>query len=94
MKKKHVYNRSTGRNYGSGSYDDRYGEKTRDDRSQRNKARRMMYNFLEEKYGKARADKMMKGKDVDHIHTIKEGGKNTISNLRLTTPKKNRGRKE
>lgn len=94
MSKEHVYNKTTGRKYGSGSYDDRYGEKTSDDRSQRNKARRIMFSFLENKYGKARAKEMMKGKDVDHKKTIKSGGNNSISNLRLTTPKKNRGRKE
>lgn len=92
MKKKHVYNKTTGRNYAG--YDDKYGERTVDDRSQRNKARRIMRNFLTEKYGKTRADQMMKGKDVDHIHTIKDHGGNSIKNLRLTTPKKNRGRKE
>ena len=92
--KKHVYNKSTGRDYSSGSYDDRYGEQTSDDRSQRNKARRRMFNFLKEKYGETRAKDMMRGRDVDHIKTVKDGGSNIITNLRLSTPKKNRGRKE
>lgn len=90
--KKHVYNKFTGRDYDG--YDKSYGKKTSDDRSQRNKARREMLKFLTNKYGKARAEKMMKGKDVDHIHTLKKGGSNSIKNLRLLTPKKNRGRKE
>ena len=37
---------------------------------------------------------MMKGKDVDHIKSIRKGGANTKSNLRLLTPAKNRGDKK
>lgn len=52
-------------------------------RSQRNKARRLM----EHKVGAA----AIKGKDVDHKKMIKNGGSNAPSNLRLQSPKKNRG---
>ena len=93
-KSKHVYNKTTGRSYKEGSYDDNYGERTVDDRSQRNQARAEMKSFLTEKYGAKRAKDMMRGKDVDHIKSIKHGGSNSIKNLRLISPKKNRGRKE
>lgn len=50
---------------------------------QRDKARREM----EKKHGKA----ALKGKDVDHKVPIRSGGTNAASNLRITTPAKNRG---
>jgi len=89
MKRK--YNASTGRDY---SYDRAYNKKTIKQRSQRNKARREVFNMLEEKYGASKAKAMMKGKDVDHIKSIRKGGANTKSNLRLLTPAKNRGDKK
>lgn len=52
-------------------------------RSERNKARRGM----EKEVGKA----ALKGKDVDHKKMLKDGGSNARSNLRITTPHKNRG---
>ena len=52
-------------------------------RSERNKARREM----EKEVGKA----ALKGKDVDHKKMLKDGGSNARSNLRVTTPHKNRG---
>jgi hypothetical protein len=52
-------------------------------RSQRNKARRMM----EKKHGKD----ALKGKDVDHKTPIRDGGSNSVSNLRLMDKSKNRG---
>lgn len=52
-------------------------------RSEQNKARRMM-----EKAGKVRKGD---GKDVDHKRPLDKGGKTTMSNLRVTTPAKNRG---
>lgn len=52
-------------------------------RSQRNKARREMAKEV----GAA----ALKGKDVDHRVPIKKGGSNSRSNLRLQTPKENRG---
>lgn len=93
-KKKHVYNASTGRKYGPGTVDYAYGKKTSKKRSQRNKARRVMLSILTKRYGsKAKAKAAMKGKDVDHKTPISKGGKNTPSNLRLQSRKKNRGRK-
>ena len=53
-------------------------------RAARVKARRLM----EKKYGKS----AIKGKDVDHKKALKDGGETTLSNLRLLSPKKNRGR--
>lgn len=52
-------------------------------RVQRDKARREM----EKKHGKA----ALKGKDVHHKVPIRSGGTNAASNLRVTTPAKNRG---
>lgn len=52
-------------------------------RSMRNKARRIM----QQKYGKA----ALRGKDVDHIKRVVDGGTNAISNLRLRPPHLNRG---
>lgn len=48
-----------------------------------NKARTMM----EEKHGKA----ALKGKDVDHVRPQRSGGATTMSNLRISSVKKNRG---
>lgn len=93
MAKKHVYNKSTGRKYGPGSYDHAYGKKTSKQRSQRNKARRAVRAALVSKYGAKKAAQMLKGKDVDHVKPIAKGGKNGLSNLRVTSKKKNRGRK-
>lgn len=92
-KKKHVYNKSTGRKYGPGSYDHAYGKKTSKQRSQRNKARRAVRASLAAKYGAKKAASMLKGKDVDHIKPIAKGGKNGKSNLRISTKRANRGRK-
>jgi hypothetical protein len=89
--KKHIYNKSTGRRYGG--YDRRYGKKTVEHRSQRNKARRIVLASLIKKYGTTRAKAMMKGKDVDHKKPIAAGGSNRLSNLRLLDPEKNRGLK-
>lgn len=50
----------------------------------RKRARRAM----EKKHGKA----ALKGKDVDHKRPLSKGGTNAPSNLRITTPAKNRGR--
>ena len=53
-------------------------------RAARNKARRM----IEKKVGKA----ALVGKDVDHIRSVKAGGKSVLSNLRVMSVNKNRGR--
>lgn len=52
-------------------------------RSERNKARRIMTKRV----GKA----ALKGKDVNHIRMVKDGGTNAPSNLNIETPHKNRG---
>lgn len=54
-------------------------------RSARNKARRLMIKKL----GK----KAVEGKDVDHKHSLKGGGSNRISNLRIRSVHANRGDK-
>lgn len=55
-------------------------------RAKRNAARRIM-----EKAGKVRK---FDGRDVDHVKSLKKGGSNRKSNLRVTSRKKNRSRKE
>ena len=52
-------------------------------RAQRNAARRAM----EKKVGKA----ALKGKDVDHVKPIRNGGGNGHGNLRVRSVKANRG---
>ena len=54
-------------------------------RAANNKARRMMIK----KVGKA----ALRGKDVHHIHAQKNGGKTTMSNLRVMSRSKNRAKK-
>lgn len=54
-------------------------------RAARNKARAMM----KKKLGAA----AIKGKDVDHIRPLKNGGKTRLSNLRVMSKSKNRARK-
>jgi hypothetical protein len=51
----------------------------------RNKAR---YDMVK-RYG----EKMMAGKDVDHIHPLAAGGSNRPSNWRLRDPRQNQGDK-
>lgn len=89
---KRVNNKSTGRDY---SYDKKYQSSPSQikKRSQRNKARREVFNTLKEKIGESAAKKKMDGMDVDHKKPIKSGGTNKKSNLRLLTPHKNRGLK-
>jgi len=53
------------------------------DRSERNKARRIM----EKKVGA----KAIEGKDVNHKRKVIDGGTNAPSNLNIQTKKKNRG---
>lgn len=77
-------NKKTGRNY---AYDKEYqkSQKQVKNRVKRNAARREMT--------KTRGKAAMKGKDVDHKKALSKGGGNGKKNLRLTSPKKNRGRK-
>lgn len=51
-------------------------------------ARKQARRIMERKYGKA----ALKGKDVDHIKPLEKGGTNTLSNLRIISPSKNRAR--
>lgn len=62
-----------------------YDRAHRKDTQLRVEARRIMKHKL----GAA----AIKGKDVDHKLSIKGGGKNTASNLRLRNPSANRGDK-
>lgn len=77
-------NKATGRDY---SYDTKYqnSKKQVANRVKRNAARRAMTA--------AKGKAALKGKDVDHKRPLKSGGSNAKSNLRVTTKKKNRGRK-
>lgn len=54
-------------------------------RSKRNGARRLMIK----KHGKAK----LKGKDVDHKKPLKNGGSNSMKNLRIRSVSENRGDK-
>lgn len=90
MKKKRIYNKSTGRDY---TKDKIYNKKTVKDRVERNKARRLVKRRLEKRYGKRKAASILKGKDVDHIRPIRSGGKTTKKNIRLISRSKNRARK-
>ena len=62
-------------------------------RAERNKARRAFHRQLTDKYGEAVADKMMKGKDVDHKKPLSQGGSTKMSNLRLRSEHSNRADK-
>ena len=77
-------NKATGRDY---SYDTTYEDRPEQvkNRVKRNRARREMAK----KKGKA----ALKGKDVDHKKPLSKGGSNSPKNLRVTSKKKNRGRK-
>lgn len=66
----------------------------RKDRAARNKARRDIERQLIAKHGKAVAEKMMAGKDVDHKKALAEGGSYKASNLRLRSIHANRGDKD
>jgi len=65
-------------------------------RAARNRARLKVYKSLKEKYGAAKAKRMMKGKDVDHktplVNKVSEK-KQSLKNLRLRDPSENRGDK-
>jgi hypothetical protein len=52
-------------------------------RSERNQARRIV--------AKRDGAAAIKGKDVNHIKMVKDGGTNAPSNLNIETPHKNRG---
>jgi len=90
--KKRVNNKSTGRDY---SYDKKYQSSPEQikKRTARNAARAEIKKELENRYGKTEANRMLKGKDVDHKKTLKDGGSNKRSNLRLIDKSKNRARK-
>lgn len=80
--------------YKSGSRELAYRKSHSADRSKANQARRVMKAHLTEKYGAAKAESMMKGKDVNHKKPISKGGTNSISNLELSSKKKNRSDKK
>jgi len=69
-------------------------EKRKRERAARNRARYAYLKKLTDKYGAARARKMMEGKDVNHIKSLAEGGKNHLSNYELKSARSNRADKE
>ena len=77
-------NKATGRDY---DYDKDY------QKSKKQVANRVKRNAARREMTKTKGKAAMKGKDVDHKKPLTKGGSNRKSNLRLTTPKKNRGRK-
>jgi hypothetical protein len=65
-------------------------------RAARNRARLKVYKSLKEKYGAAKAKKLLKNKDVDHINPLVNKvteKKQSLKNLRLRDPSENRGDK-
>lgn len=91
-KKKHVYNKSTGRSY---AYDKKYQKSRAQVRNRvaRNRARREMLRHLTNVHGKVKAKIMMKDKDVDHKRALSKGGSRfKVQNRTLITMKKNRGK--
>ena len=74
-------------------YDKAYGKVTVAHRVKRNQARAAMRKKLTEQYGAARAEQMMKGKDVAHIKPVSKEGTNAPSKLKLQPKGANRGRK-
>ncbi len=91
-KKKHVYNKSTGRTY---KYDKKYQSSPEQVRNRvaRNRARREMLRHLTNVHGKVKAKIMMKDKDVDHKKALSKGGSRfSVQNRHLLTVKKNRGK--
>lgn len=92
-KRRKPYNKAHGRRYKKGSYDYRNNNTTtaRRNRNLRLKARRRKLKSLTKRYGKAKAKRMMKGKDVAHKRSLRSGGSNKASNTRLMSRKKNRG---
>lgn len=65
----------------------------REARRERKKARRLMMKMLTKRHGKAVAERMMKGKDVDHKKPLGAGGSSRPSNLRLRSEHSNRADK-
>lgn len=79
-------------NKNKAKYDKAYGKATIAHRSKRNQARAIMEDVLTDRYGEARAKKMMEGKDVAHKVPLTKGGTNAPSNLKLQSQAENRGR--
>ena len=77
-------NKATGRDY---SYDKEY------QKSKKQVANRVKRNAARRAVTAAKGKAAVRGKDVDHKKPLKSGGSNAKSNLRITTKKKNRGRK-
>ena len=80
---KRVFNKSTGRDYKSEYARYQGTPEQKKKRAERNAARATMI-----KAGKAHKGD---GKEVDHKRTLKNGGTNAKSNLRVISQKKNRG---
>lgn len=80
-------------NSAKAKYDKAYNKRTVADRVKRNQARAMVLKELTAKYGASRAASMMKGKDVAHNKSVRSGGGNSKSNLKLQSVAVNRGRK-
>ncbi len=74
-------------------YDKAYNKKTIADRVKRKQARAAVRKELTQKYGASKAESMMKGKDVAHIKSVRSGGGNSKSNIKLQAVAANRGRK-
>lgn len=66
----------------------------KENRAARNRARRKVFNALKERHGEAKALLMIRGKDIDHIKPLSQGGSKTdMSNLRIRNRKENQSDK-
>lgn len=68
-------------------------EYARDHASPEQKKRRALRNAARATMKKTVGAQALRGKDVDHKKSLSNGGTNSKSNLRVTSIKKNRGRK-
>lgn len=93
MNKRKDSNKATGRNY---TYDDKYESSATQikNRESRNLARKHALESVAKTHGLDAAKKALKGKDIDHIKSLKGGGSRTAkSNLRVRSIHANRGDK-
>lgn len=93
-KSRKPYNKTTGRKYTKGSYDHKYNNspKARANRNARMRNRRAAITALAKKHGRAKAEAMVKGKELDHKKALSKGGSNSAKNLKFISAKKNRAK--
>lgn len=92
--KRKPYNKSTGRRYGPGTTDYYHNNKpgAKKKNNARRRIRRQVERDLVKKHGKAKAARMLKGKELDHKKALSKGGSNKRSNTKLIPKSKNRAK--